>query len=411
MIAAVAGMLFSCVNANTVHQEASSASLATNLLCAVMERVNASHGADMDALGSQSPVLLTSPGVSTTFGEMEDPFWVPPELIAFARNKIAMVSEERSKAEALLRFLVWPEELGGLGLHYSNDRTRTINEVWLERKANCLSLTLVYVMLAKHLRINATFAESLEAINWSRVGNVVRAEKHMVAVIQRHSGGDLVADFLSQTRSRYGNYFVNIVTDAHAKSMYYSNIAVEALIVNDIDTAAERISVALEHDPASSQAWNVKGVIEKHRGNTADAIRSYITSIRYNPNNAAAVSNLAALYKAEGFLEESVRLRALEGSLRKKDPYYFAFLASEAMEKNDLVKAQKSLQRAIKIHPKDADFYVTLSHVYQLQGKSNEAVDTLIKARKHAVPEKVADLDVLIQTYRIKPSALTAVSH
>jgi Flp pilus assembly protein TadD len=329
----------------------------------------------------------------------EDPLWVPQELIAFARGKVALGMGEHGKAEALLRVLMWPEILGGLGIQYSNDKTRTVNEVWLERKANCLSLTFAYVMLARHLQINAVFGESFEAVNWSRVGDVVRMEKHMVAVIQRPPAGDLVADFLPQTRARYGNYFVDLITNVRAKSLFYSNSAVEAFLENDKDSAFEKITKALEIDPTSSQAWNIKGVIEKFYGNTKDAVASYKTAIRNNPNNFVAIGNLAALYVKEGLYEEAAKLRAVESNLRKRDPYYYAFLASEAIESNDMLKAQKLIQKAIKIHPKDADFYVPLRYIYQAQNKTSEAIDALSKARKYAALDKAENLDLLMREF------------
>ena len=329
----------------------------------------------------------------------EDPLWAPPELIAFVKSRVLMFESERGRAEALLRLLVLPEHVGGLGIEYSNDKTRTINEVWLDRKANCVSLTFMYVALAKQLRINAVFAESIEAINWSRVGGVIRMEKHMVAVIHQHPGTDLVADFLPQTRTRYGNYFVNIITTARARSVYYSNSAVEAFIANDKETAAERIQMALEADPTSYQAWNIKGVIEKSYGKTLDAMRSYSNAIRCNPNNVVAIGNLAGLYRSEGFFEEAAKLRAIENNLRRRDPYYLAFLASEALENNNFREAEKLLKRAIKIHPADANFYITLSHIYGAQNKMSQAVDALAKARSYATPDKIADLDLLLQGF------------
>jgi Tfp pilus assembly protein PilF len=162
----------------------------------------------------------------------------------------------------------------------------------------------------------------------------------------------------------------------------------------------EKIIKALEVDPTSSQAWNIKGVIEKSYGNITGAMTSYKKAISNNHNNFVAIGNLAAVYVKEGFFEEAARLRAIEGSLRKRDPYYHAFLAMEAMDSGDVSKAQKLIQRAIKIHPKDADFYVTLSYIYKAQNKIKEAIDVLNKARSYAIPDKMADLDLLIQEYR-----------
>jgi tetratricopeptide (TPR) repeat protein len=141
----------------------------------------------------------------------------------------------------------------------------------------------------------------------------------------------------------------------------------------------------------------VKGVIEKSLKNSHEAERSYKNAIRNNPNDVAAVGNLAALYRSEGYFEEALRLRVLEDRLRKMDPYYLAFLASDAMGKNDHKKAHRLIRKAIKIHPKDSDFYLTLSEVRRAQGKMTEALQALQKARDFAIPGRVEQLDAAIE--------------
>ncbi|MCL1909046.1 MAG: tetratricopeptide repeat protein [Holophagaceae bacterium] len=329
-----------------------------------------------------------------------DPFWVPQEMFVFARRRASLGNSERGRAEELLKALVHPPELGGMGIAYSNDRTRTISEVWAERKANCLSLTMTYVMLAKQLRIRAIFAESFDVYNWSRAAGLILREKHMVAIVLRDNQEDLVADFLPRTRPRFGSYLVDALADIHAKSLYYSNSAVEALLMGDRDWAKEMVLTALDTDPASSQAWNILGVIEKAENNVSRAIIAYRTAIANNPKNVAAISNLAALCREEGFFAEYARLRAMENRLRKWDPYYHAFLASEFLDNNDLKKALKSIQSAIKLHPKDSDFYVILSHVLHAQGKIAEALDSLVKAREYTTEDRMDALDQLIEELR-----------
>jgi tetratricopeptide (TPR) repeat protein len=353
--------------------------------------------AGLDVAQAQPPHALYSEASS-------DPFWVPPELLAFARRRVAIadVLNGRQRAEELLKALVLPENMGGLGIKYSGDTTRTINEVWVERKANCVSLTMMYVMLAKQLKIPAVFAETVDAMSWSRVGGMILRAKHMVALVFRHPQSDLIADFHPRVVNRFGNYFVTVISDSHAKSLYYSNQAVDTFIAGDHGGAMDLISIALEVDPVSSQAWNIKGVIEKSRKNIAGAINSYRLAIRNDPKNATAIGNLAMLYRSEGMLEESLRLMAAESRLRKSDPYYFAFLALEALEQNDLAKARKSIQSAIKIHPGDPDFYVTLSQVCLAQNKPAEAIDALMKARGFTAPEMIGSIDLLLDEYRAR---------
>jgi tetratricopeptide (TPR) repeat protein len=331
-----------------------------------------------------------------------DPFWVPPEMTALARSKIALTIGDRTRAEILLKFLVDPKDAGGLGIEYSNDKTRTIQEAWLERKANCLSLTMAYVMLAKQLHISAGFAESMEVASWSRAGDMVLKENHMVGVIFWNPPNTLVADFLTGARSgmRYGSYFLNRMTDIRAKSLFYSNRSVESLLNGDRATAMDYLAKALKIDPTSNRAWNIKGVIEKSEKKMAEAEISYKTAIRNNPNDVVAIGNLSALYKMGGYIEEASMLRSLEGRLRKLDPYYHAFLAQESLENKDYKKARKSIQRAIKIHSTDSDFYVTLSNIQLAQNNIGEAISALSKARQHAIPDRVEYLDFLINEYR-----------
>ncbi|MCL1893926.1 MAG: tetratricopeptide repeat protein [Holophagaceae bacterium] len=328
----------------------------------------------------------------------EDPFWVPEEMLAFARkNTLIAGTNERHISEALLRALMLPADLGGMGITYSNDRTRTISDVWLDRKANCISLTMAYIMLAKQLRIHAVCAESLGVMNWSRVGNLILRHKHVVALVQRDSQGDLVADFLPSTRVRFGNYFLEPMSETRAKSLFYSNCAVESFLLGDVTGAREMVQTAIDTDPTSSQAWNILGVLEKSENNIPEALMAYRIAIHNNPKDVAALSNLAVIYKDEGRYFELARIRTLEKRLRNSDPYYYAFLASEAIEVGDLKKAQKYLLNAIKIHPIDPDFYMTLCVVYEVQQKFSDAIKALEKARKHALEERIEVIDDLIK--------------
>ena len=332
----------------------------------------------------------------------EDPFWLPPEMVSFAEKKISVAIDPNDKAEKLLQALTLPEDQGGLGIRFSGDRTRTINEVWTERKANCLSLTISYVMLAEKFKIRAAFAESADITSWSRVGNFVLKSRHVVAVVMAKPNEELVADFLPRTMARFGNYFVSVITTKHGKSQYYSNCAVETLIAGDLGAGKGLIEKALEIDPTSSQAWNIKGVLEKSLKNTDAAFQAFRTAIRHNPKDAAAIGNLAGLYRAEGLFEDYAKLKLVENRLRKNDPYYFAFLAVEALEGNNAKTAAKHINKAIKLQPKDPDFFIILCSAFELQNKLPEAMKALEEARKNSLQDRQADMDTIIADFKAR---------
>ena len=63
---------------------------------------------------------------------------------------------------------------GGLGMVYDNTYTRTVAEVWRDRKANCLSLTAFYIAACDSIGIKANYDEALNTNRWRRVGSVIR---------------------------------------------------------------------------------------------------------------------------------------------------------------------------------------------------------------------------------------------
>jgi len=332
----------------------------------------------------------------------DDPFWLPPEMISFAEKKISVAFDPNDRAEKLLQALTLPEDQGGLGITFSGDRTRTVNEVWTERKANCLSLTIAYVMLAESFKIRAAFAESADIKSWTRVGSFVLKSRHVVAVVLEKPNEELVADFLPKTMARFGNYFVNVITMQRGKSQYYTNRAVEALLAGDFAAGNGLVENALKIDPASSQAWNIKGVLEKNLKHTDAAFQAFRTAIRHNPKDATAISNLAGLYRAEGLFEEYAKLKSVENRLRKNDPYYHAFLAAEALEGNKGKTAAKLINKAIKLQPKDPDFFVILCSALELQNKFPEAMKALEEAKRNSVPDRQADMDAIIAEFRAR---------
>ncbi|MDR2560690.1 MAG: tetratricopeptide repeat protein [Holophagales bacterium] len=346
-----------------------------------------------------------APSVSSSSGIAaieEDPFWLPPEMVSFAEKKVSAAKDPNDKAEKLLQALMLPEDQGGLGITFASDRTRTVNEVWKDRKANCLSLTISYVMLAEKFKIRAAFAESADVMGWSRVGGFVLKSRHVVAVVMEKPNEELVADFLPRILPRFGNYFVNIISTRHGKSQYYSNCSVESLLAGDVAAGKALIEKALEIDPDSSQAWNIKGVIEKYLKNTDAAFQAFRRAIRLNPKDAAAIGNLAGLYRAEGQFEEYTKLKAVENRLRKNDPYYFAFLSVEALEGDKAKTAAKLINKAIKLQPKDPDFFIILCSAFELQNKIPEALKALEKAKELSLPDRQLIMDAIIEDFKTR---------
>jgi tetratricopeptide (TPR) repeat protein len=315
-----------------------------------------------------------------------DPLAPPPELQAFARRQAMGAQTNRGRLQALLTSIFRPVEEGGLGIEYDNGRTRTVAEVWQERKANCISLTAFYVAACRTIGLEARYAEPLNTNRWRRVGNVVRFERHVVALAPLPPIEDAVADFLPNLRRRAGSYIVIPMAEDRFRALFYSNRAVELLDEGLQAEALEAARHSVQVDPTSAVGWNIQGVVLKNMDRTQEAEAAFRKAIALDPRDGTPIGNMEMLARSEGRMEEALKFRRMGAELRKKDPYYHAFLASEAIEEGHWEEAQAEIRWAIKLQPYDSEFFVSQARIQLQRGDVNGAEKSLEAARRWAVP-------------------------
>jgi Tfp pilus assembly protein PilF len=324
-------------------------------------------------------LLATLPGFSTAVVE-ERPFDAPAEMQAFVRRATLQFPTNSTKAQGLLRACFLPESDGGLGITYDNDYTRTVAEVWRDRKANCLALTAFFYAGCKAVGVETSFAESPSISQWRRVGSLIRHELHVVAIVRQLPLTDLVADFLPEMRK--GFYLVRPITELRARALFYSNRAVELVETGQAGDALALVGKAIAQDPSCGAAWNVQGVIQRALNDDAAAEQSFLRALAVNRKDGAAMGNLETLYRSNGQFEQALIYRRMAMMVRAEDPYFQAFLAEEATTSGDLDQAVKHLERAIKLQRQEPEFYLQLSRIHQLRGRSKDAVEVLSKGQK-----------------------------
>ena len=322
----------------------------------------------------------------------EDPFEAPPELQAFARMHTINQVGVSDKLGALIRsFFASPEE-GGLGITYDNAYTRTLPEAWRDRKANCLTLTMLYVAACNSVGLDARYAESLRINRWRRVGSMVRYERHIVAVIPR--GGvtrDLVADFLPEVRRE--PMLVALLDRNRVKAFFLSNRAAELLEGSRAGEALELAQLSIQADPTSSAGWNILGVVQRDLGLEAEAEVSFHKALAANPKDGAPCGNLEDLLRSQGRQQEAQVYREKGFEVRKRDPFFNAFLAEEALLEGRWDEADKRIRQAISLQPHEPEFYLIQARLALAQGFRADAIKALEKARKWAMPEMQARYD------------------
>jgi len=333
----------------------------------------------------------------------EDPFEAPPGLQAFAREHTNIYQGVPSKVSALLKAFFTPPEEGGLGIVYDNAYTRTPKEVWRDRKANCLSLTALYVVACKSIGLEARYGEPLRISRWRRVGATVRFERHVVAVVQGGTPGqELVADFLPEVRR--DTMLIAPLEANRVRALFYSNRAVELMAESRMEEALASAHRSIEVDPGSGVGWNILGVVQRAQGLDAEAEASFRKSLAVDPKDGAPCGNLENLLRAQGRLEEAQAYRDRGLEIRKRDPFFNAFLAEEALGEQQWDEAARRVKQAIKLLPMEPEFYWIQARVALAQGRTKDAIKALEKARKWAQPEMQARYDSKLALLRnIKP--------
>lgn len=319
---------------------------------------------------------------------MKDPLAAPPEVQHWARKVTMLATSTKGKVQAILDATFRSPEEDGLGITYDNTQTRTLQEVWGERKANCLGLTAFLVVACKSIGIEARFAEPINLKHWRRDGQVIRMERHVVALIPSPPMDDLVADFLPQLRQRRGLYVVDTLTEGRMRALFFSNQAVELMEKGNLAGAHEFSKNAVESDPTSSAAWNIQGVVLHGLKQEGLAEASYLKAHALDPNDGAPIGNLEQQMHDLGRNEEASHFRRLSIETRKKDPYFNAFLADEAFGEGRLGDALELIRNAIKLLPYDPELYLAEARFRMNEGKPDEARKSLEKARRWAQPKE-----------------------
>ncbi len=322
----------------------------------------------------------------------DDPFEAPHDLQVFARKHTLNQQGTTAKVQALLKAIFAPPEEGGLGITYDNAYTRTPAEAWRDRKANCLTLTALYVAACRAIGLDARYGESLRVNRWRRVGSLVRYERHVVAVVPTGMmGKEIIADFLPEIR--VGSQLIASLDPKRVLALFYSNRAVEMLAEARSDEALAFARQCVEIDPGLGVGWNILGVVQRNQGANADAEKSFLKALQVDPKDGAPCGNLENLLKEDGRDSEAQAYRERGLEIRKKDPFFNAFLAEEAFTNFNWEEAEKRIKLAIKLLPMESDFYLIQARICLARGQQKEAVKALEKARRWALPEMRARYD------------------
>jgi len=317
-----------------------------------------------------------------------DIFQVTPEMEAFARKAIRRGDNYFERVKALQVALLTPVESGGRGIIYNAYSTEVPAVTFEERRANCLSFTLLYVALARSVGIYAEVNEVQIPPTWD-----LRNKKDMVFLrhvnvkvpishenISMLNNDDVVID-LEMSRYR-SNYYQHAIDETSAAAQFYSNRAMEYLENNHFTDAFLSLRKSIKLNDRQSYVWSNLGVLYSHKELWHEAELAYLHGLEINAEDLTIMNNLSYLYRRTGNVELSSKYAKLAQRYRESNPFYQYNVALSAFEQNDYQTALQYVMRAIDREKSDARFFELAASIYEKQGKAYKAADMLKKAKK-----------------------------
>lgn len=316
---------------------------------------------------------------------------IPSPLRAMLQERV--IDPGGSREDRIQRLAAMVLEPDGLGLEYDNDRTRTVAETWRDRRANCLSFTLVFVALARAAGMDAHVQEVDEVLAWYRDAGVIYGASHVNAGIRgglRQHTLDVEQNILAM-RSR-----PRVVDDARALAHFRNNRGAELMASGDLAGARAQLEAALEADPRFVPAWNNLGVLELRAGHFEAAGTALRAAWRLAPKHTATLSNLVNLYQRSGQAGLAADFVARLEKVRRTDPFAQFVLALGCEDAGNYACAATHYRKAIRLDGGQHAFHFGLARAYFLAGQPELARHEMARALK------LADTDRARGMYRRK---------
>ncbi|HEX7332009.1 MAG TPA: tetratricopeptide repeat protein [Pyrinomonadaceae bacterium] len=166
----------------------------------------------------------------------------------------------------------------------------------------------------------------------------------------------------------------------------HTSRGVSAVEANDLKEAERQFAAAASLAPADAATRNNYGAILMRLGRTAQARMEFEASLKLNPNQPSALTNLAQIYFDSGQLDDLQAARSLLERAAKitSDPQIsealvvtYLKLSQVLMAKKDLRAAGRTLESAVASGLHDAKIYAALADVYEADGHYENAIPAM----------------------------------
>lgn len=293
------------------------------------------------------------------------PFEVGRALEKLARDETIGESRDWDRLDRLSLVLTDPAELN---LVYDREFTHSAEGAFAQRRGDCLSLTNLFVGLARSIGIGVYYVEALRKGDFGTEGELTVEYRHICAGYGR---GDetMIYDF---DRVGPGVVHYRRLTDIEAMARFYNTLGYQELRRGSLLAATDDFETAVLLDPWFAWANNNLGVAYERQGKGSLAEKYYRRAIDIDRDYAAPHGNLARVLRARGEEREAAALEARRAELRAKDPVP-DYRRGEALLASDPRAAILAFRRALELDREFVQARLGLARAYLALGDYDAA--------------------------------------
>ncbi len=321
----------------------------------------------------------------------EDVFVVSPEMKLFLDSSVDPSAGDSYRLHQLADAVI---NDGSFDLEYSAT-TRTASETFWERGGNCLSFTIMFVVMARYLDLDVEYQEVDVPAEWTRDGGVSILNRHINVFVDMGQKRYRVVDF--NTDNLESDFKMVTISDDRALAHFNNNMGAERLLAGDTTSAFLYLRRAIANDNGGfSPAWTNLATLYLREGFSAHAEVGYLEALKADRSDFVAVSNLARIYQQMGDTERAAEYQKKVVYHRKRNPYYRYQLAERAFDAGDYDAAIDHLKYAVRKRRNEDEFHYLLGLSYLKMGDEKAAQRWFSKA------EEAATSDALKKKYSNK---------
>lgn len=296
----------------------------------------------------------------------------------------------------------------GLEFKYAN-QTNNASTTLGSSSGNCMSLAMLTTALAREAGVEIKYQLVNRVPVYQEYGSVIFNAQHIRSVLYEPlldsgegvniSRSKAIVDYYPSPYSYTDGY----VSDNGVLSMYYRNLAAEAIGKEDYNTAYWLLKKSLEVEPDNSSAINSLAVIHRRIGEEQIAEDLYKYGIKHANNKITLLQNYLVLLKSLDRTLDIARVEKELDGLDDQNPFRWLLSANDAYDKKDYRTAINFYQRAIDIAPYLHQGYFGLAKV-EVQWKNWPAAKRALEIAK----EKAFEIETK-SIYEAKLEALSKV--